>query len=289
MAVTAYARYALTTANPHTGRPAGANLYFYCDTEAELPSGANTIDIDEAYTVDTNKKWRRTGGVWVLKTTDLLSTAIQDASGDVFTIADLTDGQFLKRVGTTIGSAAVAGGGDMLGANNLSDVASAATSRSNLGLGTAATTAATDYATAAQGAKADTALQNVSTAWPIGSVFISVVSTNPATLLGFGTWSAFGAGRVLVGLDSGDTDFDTVEEVGGEKTHTLTIAEIPAHVHNQQRHGTTTGGLTGLTTAPDASSSAPTALGPATASTGGGGAHNNIQPYIVVYMWKRTA
>lgn len=55
-------------------------------------------------------------------------------------------------------------------------------------------------------------------AWPVGSVFLSVVSTNPATLLGFGTWSAIGAGRVLVGLDSGDTDFDVVEETGGSKT-----------------------------------------------------------------------
>lgn len=54
--------------------------------------------------------------------------------------------------------------------------------------------------------------------WPIGSIFVSVVSTNPATLLGFGTWVAFGTGRVLVGIDSGDADFDTVEETGGSKT-----------------------------------------------------------------------
>src|SRR3972149_3898041 len=53
---------------------------------------------------------------------------------------------------------------------------------------------------------------------PVGFVFVSVVSTNPATLLGYGTWSAFGAGRVLVGLDAGDADFDTVEETGGAKT-----------------------------------------------------------------------
>ncbi|MDE2099162.1 MAG: hypothetical protein KGL39_18045 [Patescibacteria group bacterium] len=59
---------------------------------------------------------------------------------------------------------------------------------------------------------------DVSTAWPIGSVFISVVSTNPATLLGFGTWSAIGAGRVLVGVDGADPDFQTVEQTGGAKT-----------------------------------------------------------------------
>src|SRR3989304_3619051 len=58
----------------------------------------------------------------------------------------------------------------------------------------------------------------VSQAFPVGSVFLAVVSTDPATLLGYGTWSAFGAGRVLVGLDSGDTDFDAAGEPGGAKT-----------------------------------------------------------------------
>lgn len=77
---------------------------------------------------------------------------------------------------------------------------------------------------------------DLSSVWPVGSVFISVVSTNPGTLLGFGTWSAFGAGRVLVGLDSGQTEFDTVEETGGAKTHTLTSAEMPAHTHVQDAH-----------------------------------------------------
>jgi microcystin-dependent protein len=70
-----------------------------------------------------------------------------------------------------------------------------------------------------------------SDAWPIGSVFISVVATDPSVLLGFGTWVAFGSGRVMVGLDAADPDFDTAEEVGGEKTHLLVTAEIPSHTH----------------------------------------------------------
>jgi hypothetical protein len=54
--------------------------------------------------------------------------------------------------------------------------------------------------------------------YPVGSVYINAASgTNPSSLLGFGTWEAFGAGQVLVGLDSTDTEFDTVEETGGEK------------------------------------------------------------------------
>jgi hypothetical protein len=166
-----------------------------------------------------------------------------------------------------------------------------------------------------------------SEAFPIGAVFIAVVSTDPATLLGYGTWSAFGAGRVLVGRDSGDTDFDTAEETGGAKTkaisahagaavgdhasHTHTYTEVVNHVHNQTRLPTATGGTTGFTV--DTSmSGTPTTTAVDTGNPTGGvasgttagpsatlthsvtqpSAHtdlNVVQPYIVVYMWKRTA
>jgi len=120
--------------------------------------------------------------------------------------------------------------------------------------------------------------------YPVGSIYINAsVSTNPATLLGFGTWAAFGAGRVMVGLDSSDTDFDSAEETGGAKTHTLTVNQIPAHTHtldtSDQPAGTGSLEVAG-------GSPVGTKL---TQSTGGGQAHNNLQPYIVVYMWKRTA
>ena len=127
-----------------------------------------------------------------------------------------------------------------------------------------------------------------SEAFPVGSVFIAVVSTNPATLLGYGTWAAFAAGRVLVGIDAGQTEFDTVEETGGAKTHTLTSAEMPAHAHDEYNNSATTGGLVGWA-AQDTSTNTASLTGYDTGSTGGGGAHNNLQPYIVVYMYKRTA
>jgi hypothetical protein len=123
--------------------------------------------------------------------------------------------------------------------------------------------------------------------FPVGSVFISVVSTNPATLLGYGTWSAFAAGRVLVGIDAGQTEFDTVEETGGAKTHTLTEAEMPAHVHGEQAPTSASGGALKVT--PDTNASGTQAAGYNTASTGGGGAHNNLQPYVTVYMWRRDS
>ena len=126
--------------------------------------------------------------------------------------------------------------------------------------------------------------------YPVGSIYINAaVATNPGTLLGFGTWVAFGAGRVMVGIDASQTEFDTLEETGGAKTHTLSISEIPAHTHNQGSHDSTAGdgGAFNTEFIRDHSD---TANGPnvESSSTGGGGAHNNLQPYIVVYMWKRT-
>ena len=128
--------------------------------------------------------------------------------------------------------------------------------------------------------------------YPVGSIYINATnSTNPATLLGFGTWSSFGAGRVLVGIDSSDTDFDTSQETGGAKTHTLTTTELPSHTHT---HTVQTGRSfsSSIGNAPVVQGSDNTVLSSSavtTSSTGGGSAHNNLQPYIVVYMWKRTA
>lgn len=80
--------------------------------------------------------------------------------------------------------------------------------------------------------------------YPVGSVYISVVATNPATLFGIGTWSAFGAGRVMVGLDAGDPDFDTAEETGGAKTvESAGTNDAPAFTGNAlaaHSHGTGT-------------------------------------------------
>lgn len=131
----------------------------------------------------------------------------------------------------------------------------------------------------------------ISNAYPVGSIYMNASNaTNPATLLGFGTWTAFGAGRVLIGIDSSDTDFDTAEETGGSKTHALTIGELASHNHTvgSNDSGTGTGGAAGnMELVRDAG----TGNGPAVTSstTGDGDAHNNVQPYIVVYMWKRTA
>ena len=121
--------------------------------------------------------------------------------------------------------------------------------------------------------------------YPVGSIYVNATnSTNPGTLLGFGTWVAFGQGRVMVGFDSGQTEFDAAEETGGAKTHTLTTAEMPAHTHNSNISVGTAGSY-GLTDSATASGSGTWTTG----STGGGDAHNNLQPYITCYFFKRTA
>ena len=123
----------------------------------------------------------------------------------------------------------------------------------------------------------------INAVYPVGSIYISVLSTNPVSLFGVGTWVAFGTGRTIVGVDTGQTEFDTVEETGGAKTHTLALSEIPAHTHTVGARDSDDGGTNGAVRGTDAGVTFPTG------SSGGGGAHNNLQPYITVYMWKRTA
>lgn len=130
-----------------------------------------------------------------------------------------------------------------------------------------------------------TQIDNIwSVIYPVGSIYMSVSNTNPETIFG-GTWVAWGSGKVPVGVDVSDTSFDTVEKTGGEKTHTLTVAEMPAHTHAQwDRNWNVTSAGSGSVAA-----NANKAMATATGSAGGGAAHNNLQPYITCYMWKRTA
>ncbi len=119
--------------------------------------------------------------------------------------------------------------------------------------------------------------------YPVGSLYTNTTSnTNPATLLGFGTWAAFSSGRVPVGIDVAQTEFDTIGKTGGAKTHTLTTAEIPSHNHVMGDAQAVAGGAT-VGVIKDGGTNR------STATTGSGGAHNNLQPYTVVYMWQRTA
>lgn len=126
----------------------------------------------------------------------------------------------------------------------------------------------------------------IDTIFPIGSTYTTQDNTNPNSILGVGTWERF-KGKVALGLDEDDANMSTIGRTGGEKTHKLTINEIPSHTHaintangqgdlewgyvfSYDRHNA---GYNGITQ-----------------TVGGNQAHNNMPPYkIVGYMWIRTA
>lgn len=137
--------------------------------------------------------------------------------------------------------------------------------------------------------------------YPVGTVYTNISdSTNPATLFGFGTWVAI-TGKVVVGLDSSDTAFDTAGETGGSKdaivvshTHTATDA---GHTHSYSGHVSSShfaydGGDGASGVGIPSTSGSTTASGTASISvstTGSSATNANLQPYVVAYVWKRTA
>ena len=147
--------------------------------------------------------------------------------------------------------------------------------------------------------------------YPVGSIYMSTVSTNPATLLGFGTWEAMPAGRVLLaqGKSSWGTTYNA-GSTGGEATHQLTVGEMPSHNHtgstnttgNHSHNTPTTGTYEGNGKGYDpgggnnpnytqcftseAGSHSHTIT---IQNTGSSQSHNNMQPYIVCYIWKRVS
>lgn len=152
--------------------------------------------------------------------------------------------------------------------------------------------------------------------YPVGSIYISTVSTNPSELFGFGTWKAMPAGRVLLAQGKVETENYThnfvAGETGGEFVHQLTVGELPSHNHTassnvtgEHNHGIYINGYNGNMsgaqnygwgsddhsiglrrnyTENNGSHTHTISIG----NTGSSQSHNNMEPYIVVYMWKRT-
>lgn len=127
--------------------------------------------------------------------------------------------------------------------------------------------------------------------YPIGKIILSEVGTNPNSYLGFGTWKLWGQGKVPVGVNIEDDDFNEAGKTGGKKTHTLTINEMPVHTHNSPNGGNFVedGGSGAAIHTQAGGNFATKTTKTEVANTGGGQAHNNMPPYIVCYMWKRTA
>lgn len=188
----------------------------------------------------------------------------------------------------------------------------------------------------------DTVTDLRNTLYPIGSIYTNAVNdTNPSILLGFGSWELFSSGKVMVGIDYGQTEFDTAGKTGGEKTHVLSIGELASHNHGIQDGGRHIHGVSGSSGDTEISgrlsglrdigffdgaggcfslgSYEPHRVQSVSGSegsgwvnfdnrhnhsisvsmdydgththgcnnNGGGNGHNNLQPYVVVYMWQR--
>lgn len=118
----------------------------------------------------------------------------------------------------------------------------------------------------------------------VGDIIFSTSDENPSTIYG-GTWVAWGKGQVPVGVDTSDSDFNTVEKTGGEKEHTLTVDEMPSHKHDFGQQFATTSNLSGSYGYYMIAGTQTDVI----KNTGGNQPHNNLQPYITCYMWKRTA
>jgi hypothetical protein len=151
------------------------------------------------------------------------------------------------------------GGANLQAINNLSDVANVRQSIENLGI------------------------------FPIGSIYITTTATNPQAYLP-GFWQAAAEGRVLIGVGTG-TDINAVNktiaaaEIGGEYDHQLTVPELPAHTHTETRHTFQTGDDFG----PGLGIRFQSVVTVDSGSTGGDQPHNNVQPYLGVYIWERIA
>lgn len=151
-------------------------------------------------------------------------------------------------------------------------------------------------------------MSQVLNAYPVGSIYMSVNSTNPGKLFG-GTWEQI-QGRFLLGQGSGYS----AGTIGGEANHTLSIQEMPSHQHNLKTtsygsnyfsmlNADSTGGSwvgdtqfmlaakrkVGSTAFDGTITTSNLMVGEPIDNTGGGSAHNNMPPYLVVYIWKRTA
>jgi len=154
--------------------------------------------------------------------------------------------------------------------------------------------------------------------FPVGSIRMTVSTADESAFLS-GTWVRWGTGRVPVGVNSSDTNFNSVEKTGGMSTHTLSATEMPSHSHSfsgsvtinangshahQASSGsykvgsgsgstyyymTNGGSSSGQTTGSGGSHDHTGSVSGSVGSNGSGSAHNNLQPYITCYFWKRTA
>lgn len=221
--------------------------------------------------------------IYIIKAgwTGAFTVTVKPVGGSTGVVFNTGQGNILYTKGTNITSIS---GSALLVANNLSDLADAAAARTNLGLGDVATMNVADL-------NIPTVAAVLSAIYPVGSLYYnSAVNTNPATLLGFGTWASFATGRAVIGVGIG-TDINTFSktfalgDTPGEYQHTQTTSELAAHFHTvasfsrDLASGSNSGYFVSGNTQPAQN----------TSIVGSSLPMQWLQPSIAVYIWTRTA
>jgi hypothetical protein len=203
-------------------------------------------------------------------------------SNEYFSVKDGIDDDHA----VTVAQLNAVSGGTSSDLSNKADLAGSSTQKFSVADGTSDNHAVNKSQLDAVAGAGLTNLAVLNLLYPVGIVVDFSVNTNPNSIWSGTIWERFAEGKTTVGYLSGDADFGTIGQTGGEKTHQLTIPEIPTHNHNYEK-------VTGRSYVGNDGSGGGDAITAFTSSptsdTGGNQAHNNLQPYVVTAKWLRTA
>lgn len=245
-------------------------------------SGASVIDGLDKIDLGTNAKLDNSGIVSAAGTTTLTNKSIDS---DNNTITNIVNADIKSTAAIDFSKMADLTASRALVSDSNGDVSASAVTSTELGYLDGVTSAIQTQLDAKT-----TQLATLQAVYPVGAIYISVSSTNPASIFGFGTWVTTNtSGRMLIGVQSSNSRWNTPLETGGSETVTLTENQIPSHRHGGIYPSGARGGFTNAFDVDNPQDGADIGSEKYTTYTGGGQSHDNMPPFVAVYMWQRTA